>query len=118
MSRCKIQDTRYKMQCGVDVESWFGECRNGHEIQHSIRYRHRPFVSLLISFSMSSSGVVSKKLKFKGDKTKKKRKVHREEEGDDGEFAAMAAADPKGGFVFHLAWVRSACPHSRFGDVQ
>ena len=46
---------------------------------------------------MSSSGVVSKKLKFKGDKVKKKRKVHKEEEGDEGDFAAMAAADPKGG---------------------
>jgi protein FRG1 len=46
---------------------------------------------------MSSSGVVSKKLKFKGDKVKKKRKVHKEEDGDEGEFAAMAAADPKGG---------------------
>ena len=46
---------------------------------------------------MSVPAVVSKKLKFKGDKTKKKRKVHKEEEeGDEGDFAAMAAADPKG----------------------
>jgi hypothetical protein len=45
---------------------------------------------------MSSSGVVSKKLKFKGDKPKKKKRSHRET-GDDGdELAAMAAGDPRG----------------------
>ncbi|ORX37572.1 hypothetical protein BD324DRAFT_589334 [Kockovaella imperatae] len=47
---------------------------------------------------MSSSGVVSKKLKFKGDKPKKKKRHHREVEDEDGdvEFQAMASADPKG----------------------
>ncbi|RSH93140.1 hypothetical protein EHS25_007493 [Saitozyma podzolica] len=45
---------------------------------------------------MSSSGVISKKLKFKGDKPKKKKRSHRET-GDDGdELAAMAAGDPRG----------------------
>ncbi|KAK4686786.1 protein FRG1, partial [Tremellales sp. Uapishka_1] len=44
------------------------------------------------------SGVVSKKLKFKGDKVKKKKRSHREAEGrdEDDELAAMAAADPRG----------------------
>ncbi|OCF40669.1 protein FRG1 [Kwoniella heveanensis CBS 569] len=48
-----------------------------------------------------SSGVVSKKLKFKGDKPKKKKRSHHsshggagEDEGDD--LAALAAADPRG----------------------
>jgi hypothetical protein len=46
---------------------------------------------------MSSSGVVSKKLKFKGDKPKKKKRSHREaEDGGTDELAAMAAAEPKG----------------------
>ena len=50
---------------------------------------------------MSSSGVVSKKLKFKGDKPKKKKRHHKEAEEDEGdvEFAAMATADPKGDYV-------------------
>jgi protein FRG1 len=46
------------------------------------------------------SGVVSKKLKFKGDKPKKKKRSHREtEDGGDGieDFAVLAAADPRGG---------------------
>jgi len=44
-----------------------------------------------------SSGVVSKKLKFKGDKPKKKKRSHREaEDGGTDELAAMAAAEPKG----------------------
>lgn len=42
------------------------------------------------------SGVVSKKLKFKGDKTKKKKRSHKDAEDGTVEFAAMAAADPKG----------------------
>ena len=43
------------------------------------------------------SGVVSKKLKFKGDKPKKKRRHHHEDDGDDDdELAAMAAGDPRG----------------------
>lgn len=43
------------------------------------------------------SGVVSKKLKFKGDKPKKKKRSHREAGGDGGDdLEAMAAADPNG----------------------
>lgn len=45
------------------------------------------------------SGVVSKKLKFKGDKPKKKKRSHRDEGGEGGgadELAALAAADPRG----------------------
>lgn len=46
---------------------------------------------------MSSSGVVSKKLKFKGDKTKKKRKHHHDADaGGTDELEALAAADPSG----------------------
>jgi protein FRG1 len=48
------------------------------------------------------SGVVSKKLKFKGDKPQKKKRSHREtEDGGDGieDFAVLAAADPRGGFL-------------------
>lgn len=45
--------------------------------------------------------VVSKKLKFKGDKPKKKKRSHRDTEGGDSgggidELAALAAADPRG----------------------
>ena len=44
-----------------------------------------------------STDVVSKKLKFKGDKPKKKKRPHREKEEDgDLEFAALTAADPRG----------------------
>ena len=43
------------------------------------------------------SGITSKKLKFKGDKPKKKKRSHREAEDPDEELAAMAAADPRGG---------------------
>ena len=53
-----------------------------------------------------SSGVVSKKLKFKGDKPKKKKRSHREaEDGVTDELAAMAAAEPKGRH-FRLCHVR------------
>lgn len=45
------------------------------------------------------SGVVSKKLKFKGDKPKKKKRSHAREGEDDGEgIAALAAGDPRGEF--------------------
>lgn len=43
------------------------------------------------------SGVVSKKLKFKGDKPKKKKRT-REVADDADEIAAMAAGDPRGVF--------------------
>jgi protein FRG1 len=42
------------------------------------------------------SSAVSKKLKFKGDKPKKKKRAHRDVEGGEDELAAMAAADPRG----------------------
>ena len=42
------------------------------------------------------SGIVSKKLKFKGDKPKKKKRVHHDVEDPDEELEAMAAADPRG----------------------
>jgi protein FRG1 len=47
------------------------------------------------------SGVISKKLKFKGDKPKKKKRSHRDTEDGTEELAALAAADPRGesGFV-------------------
>ncbi|WVQ66173.1 uncharacterized protein L199_004352 [Kwoniella botswanensis] len=48
---------------------------------------------------MSSSGVISKKLKFKGDKSKKKKRSHNHSVGGGGdgdELAALAAADPRG----------------------
>jgi len=46
---------------------------------------------------MSSSSVISKKLKFKGDKVKKKKRSHREtDEGGGDELEALAAADPSG----------------------
>ncbi|WWC65994.1 uncharacterized protein I303_108616 [Kwoniella dejecticola CBS 10117] len=48
---------------------------------------------------MSSSSVVSKKLKFKGDKVKKKKRSHNHSGGgggEDDELAALAAADPRG----------------------
>ncbi|WWD20425.1 hypothetical protein CI109_104901 [Kwoniella shandongensis] len=52
---------------------------------------------------MSSSGVVSKKLKFKGEKSKKKKRSHHHSSGggagaggDEDELAAMVAADPRG----------------------
>lgn len=41
------------------------------------------------------SGVVSKRLKFKGDKPKKKKRSHRESHGGD-DLEALAAADPSG----------------------
>lgn len=54
------------------------------------------------------SEVVSKKLKFKGDKPKKKKRSHREVEGSSGgagidDLAVLAAADPRGECVF-LWW--------------
>ena len=54
------------------------------------------------------SEVVSKKLKFKGDKPKKKKRSHKEEGGGSGggggldDLAVLAAADPRG--ISHL-WV-------------
>jgi hypothetical protein len=52
------------------------------------------------------SEVVSKKLKFKGDKPKKKKRSHKEvESGREGidDLAVLAAADPRGGFILlHL----------------
>ncbi|WRT69815.1 uncharacterized protein IL334_006806 [Kwoniella shivajii] len=49
---------------------------------------------------MSSSGIVSKKLKFKGEKSKKKKRSHHHSSGGGGEveddMAALAAADPRG----------------------
>nr|XP_019043679.1 protein FRG1 [Kwoniella bestiolae CBS 10118]OCF22609.1 protein FRG1 [Kwoniella bestiolae CBS 10118] len=48
---------------------------------------------------MSSSSVISKKLKFKGDKPKKKKRSHNHSGGgggDEDELAALAAADPRG----------------------
>jgi protein FRG1 len=48
------------------------------------------------------SEVVSKKLKFKGDKPKKKKRSHKEEGGGSGggggldDLAVLAAADPRG----------------------
>ncbi|TYJ55088.1 hypothetical protein B9479_004226 [Cryptococcus floricola] len=48
---------------------------------------------------MSSSGVVSKKLKFKGDKSKKKKRSHNHSSGAQSgrdELEALAAADPTG----------------------
>ncbi|ORY34583.1 hypothetical protein BCR39DRAFT_513483 [Naematelia encephala] len=44
---------------------------------------------------MSSSGVVSKKLKFKGDKPKKKKRHHHHEDDGD-ELGGLAAGDPRG----------------------
>ena len=55
------------------------------------------------------SEVVSKKLKFKGDKPKKKKRSHKEEGGGSGggggldDLAVLAAADPRGMFAL---WVR------------
>lgn len=49
---------------------------------------------------MSSSSVISKKLKFKGDKPKKKRRHHHDaDEGAADELEALAAADPSGACV-------------------
>ncbi|KIR26769.1 protein FRG1 [Cryptococcus deuterogattii LA55] len=49
---------------------------------------------------MSAPGIVSKKLKFKGDKPKKKKRSHHHSSGgrgDDGDdLEALAAADPRG----------------------
>lgn len=45
------------------------------------------------------SEVVSKKLKFKGDKPKKKKRSHKEVEGGSegiDDLAVLAAADPRG----------------------
>jgi protein FRG1 len=42
------------------------------------------------------SGVVSKKLKFKGDKPKKKKRTREAVEDDGDELAVMAAGDPRG----------------------
>jgi protein FRG1 len=48
------------------------------------------------------SEVISKKLKFKGDKLKKKKRSHKEEGGGSGggggldDLAVLAAADPRG----------------------
>jgi protein FRG1 len=49
------------------------------------------------------SEVISKKLKFKGDKPKKKKRSHKEEGGGSGgggggldDLAVLAAADPRG----------------------
>lgn len=53
----------------------------------------------LTGISAMSTSVVSKKLKFKGDKPKKKKRSHRdvEDSGHD-DAAALAAADPQGGY--------------------
>lgn len=49
---------------------------------------------------MSAPGIVSKKLKFKGDKPKKKKRSYHHSSGgrgDDGDdLEALAAADPRG----------------------
>ena len=51
------------------------------------------------------SGVVTKKLKFKGDKPKKKKRVHRDDAGDAlDDFAALAAADPQGGCMLYTLY--------------
>jgi hypothetical protein len=56
------------------------------------------------------SEVISKKLKFKGDKPKKKKRSHKEEGGGSGgggggldDLAVLAAADPRG---MSYQWVR------------
>lgn len=61
----------------------------------------QPDYDLTGTFAMSSS-VVSKKLKFKGDKPKKKKRSHRdvEDSGHD-DAAALAAADPQGGYSLY-----------------
>lgn len=49
---------------------------------------------------MSAAGVVSKKLKFKGEKSKKKKRSHHHSSGGGGgdgdELEALAVADPRG----------------------
>jgi len=49
---------------------------------------------LVVASSTTMSGVVSTKLKFKGDKPKKKKRSHRERGEDD--LEALAKADPSG----------------------
>lgn len=59
------------------------------------------------------SAVVSKKLKFKGDKPKKKKRSHRDDAGEGGgvdEMAALAAADPRGTSTFTVS---SSGPESK-----
>jgi protein FRG1 len=54
------------------------------------------------------SEVVSKKLKFKGDKPKKKKRSHKEEGGGSAggggldDLAVLAAADPRGVSCFSM----------------
>jgi protein FRG1 len=48
------------------------------------------------SGEMPDSGIVSKKLKFKGDRPKKKKRSHREHDDDGDDLAVLAAGDPRG----------------------
>ena len=56
----------------------------------------------MVNSKPTMSEVVSKKLKFKGDKPKKKKRSHKEEGGGSGggggldDLAVLAAADPRG----------------------
>lgn len=64
---------------------------------------------MIVNSKPTMSEVVSKKLKFKGDKPKKKKRSHKEEGGSGGggggldDFAVLAAADPRG---MSFLWVR------------
>jgi hypothetical protein len=57
---------------------------------------------MIVNSVPTMSEVVSKKLKFKGDKPKKKKRSHKEEGGGSGggggldDLAVLAAADPRG----------------------
>ena len=57
---------------------------------------------MIVNSEPTMSEVVSKKLKFKGDKPKKKKRSHKEEGGGSGggggldDLAVLAAADPRG----------------------
>lgn len=59
------------------------------------------------------SGVVSKKLKFKGDKPKKKKRTHHESDDTD-QLAALAASDPRGQSTSVTVWT---CRSSAIGWV-
>jgi hypothetical protein len=58
---------------------------------------------MIVNSVPTMSEVISKKLKFKGDKPKKKKRSHKEEGGGSGgggggldDLAVLAAADPRG----------------------